>query len=94
MACGNRTLVLFDTACLDDTNDCALLQKDKGWRANNVDVQNLHIAFCKPYFGYCFALPKEYLVTQTCPLPMQGAIFLQKFEEIATFEQKKCLAVY
>jgi len=25
---------------------------------------------------------------------MQGAIFLQKFEEIATFEQKKCLAVY
>ena len=25
---------------------------------------------------------------------MQGAFFLQKFEEIATFEQKKCLAVY
>ena len=48
----------------------------------------MHIAFCKPYFGYCFALPKGYLVTQTCPLPMQGAIFLQKFEEIATFEQK------
>ena len=52
----NHFVGLFDTACLDGSNDCALLQKDKGWRANNVDVQNLHIAFCQPFGGHIYAL--------------------------------------